>query len=242
MNHSDWLILDTGVSSAKCNMELDAKLLNELDPTSCNPILHLYEWEAPSTTYGHFIDPSAHFSKEAFCAEGGQLAKRPTGGGVIFHVTDWAFSVLVPASHKAYSANILDNYAFVNHLVMELISRFVGHSVAPSLLPNEPKPTDCHSVHFCMAKPTKYDVMVEGRKVGGGAQRRTKSGFLHQGTISLALPSDEFLERVLLPNTFVHQAMLENSYPLLAEVSSAKELEDARKFLAQSFKSIVLGS
>jgi lipoate-protein ligase A len=238
MKASNWTILDTGIASAKKNMEIDAKLLEELDPFSNNPTLHLYDWITPSATYGHFIDPATLISEEMLGDSSFEFAKRPTGGGLIFHTTDWAFSVLVPASHPAYSVNILDNYAFVNNLVMQVISRFLGNQVHLSLLPSESASIGCHSQHFCMAKPTKYDVMLEGKKVGGGAQRRTKSGFLHQGSISLVPPDEAFLEKALLPHTHVREAMLKNTYALLPQASS-QELRNARKLLSECFKAIV---
>lgn len=241
MSHSEWLILDTGVSSAKQNMHIDTKLLEELDPFSTNPIIHLYEWDVPSATYGHFIDPKEYLSEEVFASGCLQLAKRPTGGGVIFHTTDWAFSVLVPAGHEAYSLNTLNNYVFVNNLVIEVINCFLGGSPTLNLqlLPYEGKPIDRFSRHFCMAKPTKYDVMLEGKKVCGGAQRRTKAGFLHQGTISLAMPNEAFLEKVLLPNTLVRQSMEENTFALLGKIVSEKDILEARKFLSACFKAVV---
>lgn len=220
-------------------MEIDAELLERLDASSTSPILHLYDWKVPSATYGYFINPADHLSHAVFDQKYLELAKRPTGGGLIFHTNDWAFSVLVPSAHEAFSVNTLDNYAFVNKLLMDVIGHFTGRSVTLSLLPNEPEAMDSCSRHFCMAKPTKYDVMLDGKKVCGGAQRRTRSGFLHQGTISLSIPDKDFLEKILLPNTNVSKAMFANTYPLLEGSPSAKDLIEARLFLGEAFKSII---
>ena len=97
---------------------------------------------------------------------------------------------------------------------------------AGELLPQEPTPLDKASKSFCMAKPTKYDVMLDGKKVGGAAQRRTQHGYLHQGSIFLKPVPEEFLEQVLLPSTRVLEGMQQNSYPLLKEgesIQAAKE-------------------
>jgi lipoate-protein ligase A len=37
--------------------------------------------------------------------------------------------------------------------------------------------------HQCFANPVHADVLVNGRKVAGAAQRRTRAGLLHQGSI-----------------------------------------------------------
>lgn len=235
MPQSAWTILDTGPASAQHNMELDAKLLEELDPTSSSPILHLYDWILPSATYGHFIDPSRYFLENPLL----DVAKRPTGGGIIFHTSDWAFSALVPAAHPAYSLNIMENYAFINHLVIDLITQFMGNSLVfqLSLLPQEPPACNKEASCFCMAKPTRYDVMINGKKVGGGAQRRTKAGFLHQGSLSLTPPDKNWLESVLLPDISVRQDMENNTFALLGSAPLPAELQEARRALASLFKS-----
>ncbi|MCP5469480.1 MAG: hypothetical protein H7A36_03125 [Chlamydiales bacterium] len=203
-------IIDTGMRTARENMELDRALLGDLEHTPVI-ILHLYEWERPSATYGHFIKPEEYLKESDL-----DLAQRPTGGGIVFHTTDFAFSVLVPKSHPAFSENTLENYAFVNNKVIEALG-------GGELLPVEPEPLDEASKSFCMAKPTKYDVMMEGRKVGGAAQRRTKHGYLHQGTIFLERPSDAFLDSVLLEGTRVREGMAQNSYPLKLTKEEVKQ-------------------
>lgn len=225
-------LIDSGKASALTNMAIDQKLLEGL-LLNPEPILHFYEWETNSGTYGHFIRPFAFLNEQAVQKHQLQLAKRPTGGGIVFHLCDFAFSMLVPATHWAFSLNTLENYAFVNRLVANSIQCFLGISTATHLLPIENAPLDQSSGYFCMAKPTIYDVMLDGRKVGGGAQRRTKQGFLHQGTISLAMPSEEFLNEILLPGTSVLEEMRRNTFALLGQSYSLQQITEAKKQFRQ---------
>ena len=204
-------------------MELDAKLLASLEQEK-NPILHLYDWNEDTATYGHFIDPYSLLRKEESLKLGLAVAKRPTGGGMIFHNCDLAFSVLVPATHASFSLNPLDNYAFVNQKVMWVVSRFLGEKSL--LLQSEPVATDA-SKHFCMAKPTKYDVMIGDKKVGGAAQRKTRHGFLHQGSICLGMLPQEYLSSLFIAPG-IYENMLQHSFPLLGESWSREELVQAR--------------
>jgi lipoate-protein ligase A len=43
-----------------------------------------------------------------------------------------------------------------------------------------------YSRHLCFANPVSADVMIDSRKIAGAAQRRTRAGLLHQGSIQLA--------------------------------------------------------
>ncbi len=228
-----WCIIHTGESSAEANMAQDARFLEQLESLQ-RPILHLYRWKGPCATYGHFIDPYTLLKKEGAEKRQLSLARRPTGGGIIFHIWDLAFSVLVPASHPQFSLNTLENYAYVNHLLIDAVQRFTGSRGEACLLPQEPQALDAASANFCMAKPTKYDVMLGGVKVGGAAQRRKRWGYLHQGTISLTPPNPDFLSDVLQGDTRVLEAMQTNSAYLLGSSAGVSELQEARQGLEQA--------
>jgi lipoyl(octanoyl) transferase len=40
-----------------------------------------------------------------------------------------------------------------------------------------------YSRHLCFANPVRADVMIDSRKIAGAAQRRTRAGLLHQGSM-----------------------------------------------------------
>jgi len=224
-----WHIFDSGIKSAEENMRLDERLLAELSSES-KPLLHFYGWRSDSATFGHFIDPSQFLDLEKATKRGLELGRRSTGGGIIFHIWDLAFSVLIPSSHPSFSQNTLENYRYVNNIVLESVTHFLKTSSHPDLLQNE-NSSDEQCRHFCMAKPTKYDVMLQGKKIAGAAQRKTKQGLLHQGSISLCMPDEEYLKDVL-KSTKVLEAMRQNTYPLLAE-RSRTQLEEVRKSLKE---------
>ncbi len=224
-----WRVIYSESSPAEAIMEKDAELLLRLKETS-DPILHLYEWEGPSATYGYFFKKECFLNLEKVREKGLRLALRPTGGGMVFHLWDLAFSVLVPATHSAYSKNSLDNYAFVNEAVLQAVAQFLQTKEELVLTPVDACAQSPASSHFCMARPTKYDLMVGGKKIAGAAQRQTRDGFLHQGTIALLMPDVAFLEEILLPGTGIVEAMQQSTYALLKDPS---ELVEARRRLAQ---------
>ncbi len=110
-------IIDTGIDSAEKIMRFDGNLLENLDPNG-KPILHFYRWAKPSATYGYFISPEKHLDLKKAEEKGLALARRPTGGGIVFHIWDLAFSFLMPSGHPAFSENTLENYRFVNEAVL----------------------------------------------------------------------------------------------------------------------------
>src|SRR5262245_54132341 len=101
-----WQIIESDRLSPAAIMAKDAQLLEQLNGDSL-PILHLYEWAVPCLTYGYFMDPAQHLDLSVLKQQGLEIARRPTGGGIIFHLTDLAFSILVPSNHPACSLNPL---------------------------------------------------------------------------------------------------------------------------------------
>jgi len=233
-----WALVESGRKTALENMRLDEKFLNDLDPQGA-AMLHLYSWDKPSATYGYFTKVDKFLNIQGVEKHGLDLSKRPTGGGIIFHVADLAFSVLVPSEHESFFDDTLDNYHFVNSKVLEAVKACMKDT-GLELLPNHLTAKDEACGYFCMAKPTIYDVMLGDKKVAGAAQRKKKQGFLHQGSIALALPRQEFLEEVLLPGTQVAEAMRAYTHTLLGDNWTDKALEEMRYLLTKQLKKIFL--
>jgi lipoate-protein ligase A len=226
-----WNLIEREAATAVSNMEFDVELLNTLSPEG-SPILHLYDWVKPSATYGFFSRPHELLNMEAVERIGFDLARRPTGGGIVFHTWDLAFSVLIPSGSPLYSQNTLENYELINRVVFDVVQDFIGKNIAMSLTPQDAAMKSTQQAFFCMARPTKYDLVVGNKKVVGAAQRKTKQGFLHQGTIALQAPDLSLLNEMLLPKD-VCRAMQRATFPLLGENDS---LEEGRKHLKELLK------
>ena len=204
-------------------MDKDAQLLESLKEAS-DPILHIYRWKNPSITYGHFIKIEKMLNLSEVESLGIDIAKRPTGGGVIFHLYDYAFSFLLPASSQFFSINPLDNYNFVHNIVMKALGSLVKDQDL-KFLPVNPKDETAAS-NFCMAKPTIFDLMVGEQKIVGAAQRKKAQGYLHQGSIALKKPDQEILKKILVDSQNVAVKMENYSFYFLDERATTKESLD----------------
>lgn len=200
--------IDSGTMPAQANMDLDASLLSDM-ATSPRHILRFYDWTHPSITHGHFICPNDYLNLDEAKKLGVDIAKRPTGGGVICHFTDFTFSLLVPKDSPHYTTDTLVNYCFVNKHVKEALEVLACEHFSlleENIAENTPEGK------FCMAKPTVLDIMCGELKVSGGAQRRTRHGFLHQGTISLSPPNWEWLKKIIRSKEVVDNMQMKSHY------------------------------
>ena len=132
------------------------------------------------------------------------IAKRPTGGGILFHLNDFVFTVAIPATHKQYHPQVLENYRWINEAVARALSLADRIELARASAPQ--------SVYssFCMATPTIYDIIFDGKKIGGSAQRKTKNGYIHQASLFFRSPPWHIIEDILLDKEAA-RAMRKNS-------------------------------
>jgi lipoate-protein ligase A len=209
--------------TAKYIMKKDAYLLQHLKD---EPVLHFYKWKFDSLTYGYFINIEEYIDLKKAKKKKLNIAKRPTGGGIVFHLWDLAFSFLMPSNNKNFFLKPLDNYKFVNRIILNTISKFLKNGV---LLENKKKQTDLKDMKFCMCKPTKYDVIYQDKKIAGASQRKKKNGYLHQASICLVNPDFSYLNEVLLEKKVANLIFL-NSYPIF----SSSDIEEKRKIVTEN--------
>ncbi len=149
-------------------MAIDEALLQ----TTSRSLLRFYRWSQASVSFGYF----GSFDEARAFAGGCDLVRRWTGGGMVLHGEDLTYSLIISAHDAAYTISSRRVYRCVH----EAIARSLQSSGLQSTLADidAPKITDS-----CFATPVIADVMVGGRKIAGSAQRRTRNGLLHQGSI-----------------------------------------------------------
>lgn len=150
--------------AAAWNMAADAALLGQVDA----PVLRVYRWAAPAVSVG-FFTPLAPVIKVFPDRE---VVRRPTGGGVVLHGEDLTYSLVLPEWHPLRSARAGECYLAVHRA----LAAWLGGEVAACAGGGS-------ASSACFAAPVTGDVLLGGRKIAGAAQRRTRFGLLHQGSI-----------------------------------------------------------
>jgi lipoate-protein ligase A len=171
-----WDFLCSLAAGAAFNMALDESLLRTAMKRG-RPLLRVYSWEKPAVTFGYFQKFPAQLADDY------EVVRRPTGGGVVYHVRDTTYTVVVPPGHSLHVMKTADAYCMLHKAVA------AAFETQPHL-----HAAELHSPqgqYECFQKPMRGDVVTDGRKLAGGAQRRTKSGMLHQGSIDAKLSAEQ---------------------------------------------------
>ena len=152
-------------------MAIDEALL-EAAPRLGDPMLRFYGWSEPAATFGY----SQKYEEVAQWTKLRPLIRRPTGGGLVPHDTDWTYSLTVPAGHAWYSLTAQESYHRVHEWLHEAFAK-IGVTTEVS--------SNCHKElpGQCFAGAEQFDLLLDGRKIAGAAQRRTRTGLLIQGSV-----------------------------------------------------------
>ena len=160
---------------AALNMAVDEALLSIIQ----GPVLRVYRWLRPAVSFGYFErwEPirAAHPGRDA--------VRRWTGGGVVLHGHDFTYSLLLPRSSGASAMPPPRSYSFIHSALCS--------ALADAGIIAQPASASAAKIsHACFENPVLHDLLAQGRKVAGAAQRRTRLGLIHQGSIqTLDLPS-----------------------------------------------------
>jgi lipoate-protein ligase A len=165
-----WYLLQSGPGPAAFNMALDEALLQAL-PRLGQPVLRFYGWTERAASFGYF-QKYADVERLTLLRP---LVRRPTGGGLVPHESDWTYSLAIPPGDPWYALTARESYRRVHEWIQAAFAR-LGIVTDLSSTCRKAQTGQCFQGH------EKFDVLWRGQKIAGAAQRRTRDGLLIQGS------------------------------------------------------------
>ena len=148
------------------------------------PILRIYGWSRPALSIGCM-------QRLAGAPPGWEVVRRPTGGGHVEHGQDLTYTIVLPPTHVLAKGDRFASYEQIHQIVASALQSATELAAEEQHDPAIPR-EDMH----CFHSPARFDVMSpDGHKIAGAAQRRTRTGTLHQG--SVASPAPELADRLI---------------------------------------------
>jgi lipoate-protein ligase A len=176
---SYWLLLQSGPGNPALNMALDEALLEAMARLG-RPALRFYGWTEPAATFGYF----QKYAEVERATKLRPLIRRPTGGGIVPHDADWTYSLAFPPGHDWHSLKAEASYRRVHEWIqsafakLKIEAELALHSKKSAIRnPQSAIPGQCFVGY------EKFDVLWNGKKIAGAAQRRNKLGLLIQGSV-----------------------------------------------------------
>src|SRR5712691_2682386 len=180
-----WELITDGALDGATNMAIDAALLDEVDSSAeTRTIVRFYRWRQPTISLGRNQKIEKAVDVEYCKANGIDIVYRPTGGRAVLHDDELTYAVISNDS-SCFGDTIYGNYKRVSEA---LCLGYKSLGVAAVLAPDTRKPDISPDAGDppCFLSPSRYELMVDGRKIVGSAQRRVRSAFLQHGSMPIA--------------------------------------------------------
>src|SRR5438876_7252734 len=207
---------DIASRSAALNMAVDEALLE----TAEIPTIRFYTWDRPALRFGNF----EKFADVENHARQRDLARRWTGGGIVFHGDDLTYSIVIPATEPAFSESSRSIYEKIHGALRDALVSEGRDAVAAVVADRGAGVSAAGHSGECFANPVRADVLSNGRKVAGAAQRRIRRGLLQQGSIQGIQLANKFADQ------FANELCSECYHKTLDErlIARAREIADEK--------------
>lgn len=172
-------IVEPAPNSGAWNMAVDQVLLQSAFENEI-ATLRWYSWE-PTASLGYF-------QSETELQNDSRLAKLPhvrrlSGGGTLVHDQELTYSLTLPPSQSLIKRPI-DLYRIVHQCIAaELSNRGANATLRGVTVKNRQEPV------LCFAREDEHDLVLNGHKIMGSAQRRRRGAILQHGGLLLAASS-----------------------------------------------------
>ncbi|MBM3803604.1 MAG: lipoate--protein ligase family protein [Acidimicrobiia bacterium] len=164
-------------------MAVDEALLCEVSEAQAPPQTHLrfYQWRCPTVSLGLSQKPEQVINLDYCRSHGIEIVQRPTGGKAVLHDRELTYSVVSNDSAFFPSANIGKTYCRIASALQRGF-RLLGLETTLAAETGKRSATGPLS-SACFALSGHHEVLWQGRKLVGSAQRRRKNAFLQHGSI-----------------------------------------------------------
>ncbi len=170
------LIIEPAPLSGSWNMAVDESLLESAaSQEACT--LRWYRWDQPTISLGYFQKNEIEDQNDTW--KNLPRVRRLSGGGAILHHHELTYSFAVPASHPL-SRSLPELYLTIHQPLIDVLAahdlmvEFRGTSIN---VESEP--------FLCFGRGDERDLVLDGHKILGSAQRRRRGAIVQHGSLLL---------------------------------------------------------
>jgi len=196
-----WRIIETGALEPSANMAFDEAILRGYQRHCSPPTLRIYGWKRPGISLGYSQNPKDDLDIELCRKKSMPFVRRITGGGIILHNNEITYSLVCSKEDLGLPGHVSASYKIISSF---LIAFYSALGIKAEFACDAPACGTLGIVSaLCFAAKEKYDIVSNGRKIGGSAQKRSRGVIFQHGSIPLSFDgvrASSFL-RVKAPDT-----------------------------------------
>ncbi len=180
-------IIDTEPMNAFMNMAIDESLSNTIKENPEEIIFRLYTWKPAALSLGYFQKFHKEVNEVGLKQRFIDVVRRPTGGRAVLHDDEVTYSILISKDSPIFKKSVTESYkqiseSFLYSLEYLGLKNIILQKPLGSKLP--------HTSSACFDAPSSYELVCNGKKIIGSAQKRFKHGLLQHGSIPITMDVD----------------------------------------------------
>ena len=178
-------VLSYEILGGPVNMALDEALLNRVAARPEEAYVRTYGWSEPTLSLGYFQSLGQAMAEARW--RGIPIVRRASGGGAIWHHHELTYAVVLPAHHRLARPST-SLYRTVHAAILDVL-RGEGldlHRRADRGPARQGRARTSLPLPFlCFTDRDPEDIVADGFKVVGSAQRRRAGAILQHGSVLL---------------------------------------------------------
>jgi lipoyl(octanoyl) transferase len=179
---ADCLVFPFESAEGAANMALDEALLNAVAGGGEVALLRTYGWSEPTLSLGYFQHVAEAQADSRWRSV--PTVRRFSGGGALWHHHEVTYALAVPASHPLARPST-KLYQAVHATIRDTLrSRGVSAFRRGDLATSEK--SERKRAFLCFTGTDPEDIVTDGVKIVGSAQRRREGAVLQHGSLLLA--------------------------------------------------------
>jgi len=180
-----WRLINSGEQSGAMNMALDEALLYSVASGDSLPVLRFYRWSPATVSLGYAQSVHTDLDLDVCARAGLDVVRRSTGGRAVLHAQEVTYSVISPLNTGLFGGSVLECYRVIADVLQKTLLQL---GLPAELVPGKPRGGHQNAMKaVCFSAPSQYELVIEGRKVAGSAQKRHGQAFLQHGSIPLEM-------------------------------------------------------
>ena len=185
-----WRLIPPKEYEPSLNMAIDEALFKEYAEGNSPPTIRFYTWKPDGISIGCFQEPQEILNIKKLKDKNITFVRRVTGGEAIFHGRDLSYSAVLSEKDLELPRSVKESFKVLTSFI---INAYNSLGLKAGYF-SEAEDKESSSSSLCFAKKRNFDIKIDGKKIGGNAQKRNKSMIFQQGSIPLYFNLDEINE------------------------------------------------
>ncbi|NOS35740.1 MAG: hypothetical protein GQ522_03785 [Deltaproteobacteria bacterium] len=177
----EWRLIVDNPAEGYENMAVDEALLLSCESGEAPSTVRFYEWKTTTISIGYLQRYGPFNNVEA------PVVRRMSGGRAVIHGVELTYSITCNETAPLFSKGIYGSYRVISRALSDALKDI---SIEATTVSSGKRLSGSVNRESCFGSTSRYEILVEGRKVAGSAQRRFKRAFLQQGSILFDIDSE----------------------------------------------------